>query len=41
VNHPGQDFVARLQGCYAQAARMPYYACPDGMPIFVRIWRFA
>lgn len=34
VDHPGQDFVARLQGCYAKAARLPYFAGPGGVPIF-------
>jgi hypothetical protein len=34
VDHPAPDFVARLQACYAKAARLPYYACPSGVPIF-------
>ena len=34
ADHPAPDFVARLQACYATAARLPYYACPGGVPIF-------
>lgn len=34
VDHPGQDFVARLQACYAKAARLPYYVCASGLSIF-------
>src|ERR1035441_8604943 len=34
VDHPGKDFVARLQACYAKAAGLPYYVCPSGLSIF-------
>jgi len=34
VDHPGPDFVARLQACYAKAAELPYYTCPSGLSIF-------
>lgn len=32
--HPEPDFVARLQDCFAKAARLPYYVRNDGISIF-------
>jgi type I restriction-modification system DNA methylase subunit len=34
VSHPGPDFVAQLQHCYAKAALQPYFVSAGGVSIF-------